>query len=128
MDPAFRVTSPETTSYNCIAWAAGDTDNWWCPRRFWPAGVPSEVTLEAFEKAFETVGYARCVNGALESGVEKIALFTNAGRPSHAARQLVDGDWTSKVGQAEDISHALTSLEGAAYGSVALFMSRQRAF
>jgi len=25
----YRVTSPATTDYNCVAWAAGDTEHWW---------------------------------------------------------------------------------------------------
>jgi hypothetical protein len=26
-----RETSPATAAYNCVAWAAGDTDHWWRP-------------------------------------------------------------------------------------------------
>ena len=25
----YAVTSPSTPEYNCIAWAAGDTETWW---------------------------------------------------------------------------------------------------
>ena len=25
------LASPPTLDYNCIAWAAGDTENWWQP-------------------------------------------------------------------------------------------------
>lgn len=25
----FTATSPTSTAYNCIAWAAGQTDEWW---------------------------------------------------------------------------------------------------
>jgi hypothetical protein len=28
---AYRVTSPADRGYNCIAWAAGVTDDWWWP-------------------------------------------------------------------------------------------------
>lgn len=38
------------------------------------------------------------------------------GIPSHAARQLPNGRWTSKCGQAEDIEHDLRDLEGRLYG------------
>jgi hypothetical protein len=41
----YQVTSPRDSDYNCIAWAAGDTHNWWWPggdvgKEYWPAGVP----------------------------------------------------------------------------------------
>jgi hypothetical protein len=26
---AYRITSPASEVYNCIAWAAGDTEHWW---------------------------------------------------------------------------------------------------
>ena len=32
----YFVTSPATPEYNCIAWAAGETDRWWWPD---PMGV-----------------------------------------------------------------------------------------
>jgi hypothetical protein len=28
---SFRVTSPATRDYNCVAWAARDTAHWWRP-------------------------------------------------------------------------------------------------
>src|SRR5207253_9492905 len=58
-DSAFRVSSPATRDYNCIAWAATDTKHWWWPdidpdndTIFWPAGVGTEETLDAFLAAF----------------------------------------------------------------------------
>jgi len=61
----------------------------------------------------------------MEVGFEKVALFADAqGLPLHAARQLSDGRWTSKLGEQEDIEHALRDLEGVAYGNVALVMKR----
>ena len=29
VDFPFEITSPETTQYNCVAWALGDSFNWW---------------------------------------------------------------------------------------------------
>lgn len=106
-----RVTSPRKSRYNCIAWAAGSEDEWWSPvqRYYWPADVPREQTVEAFEKAFVTLGYEECADGSLEEGWEKIAIFAkNTGDtarllPTHVARQLQDGRWTSKLGTLEDI-------------------------
>jgi hypothetical protein len=126
----FRVTSPRDPIYNCIAWAAGVTNDWWWPledpdEAHWPAGVQRVRTLEAFRAAFATLGYESGTGEEVEVGFEKIAIFADAlGIPTHAARQLPDGLWTSKLGKGEDIEHALHDLEGDLYGTVVLVMKR----
>ncbi len=124
----FQVTSPKADNYNCIAWAAGDSTNWWWPddpdNTFWPPGIPRVETLDAFRAAFETLGYAVCADEQFEPGHEKIAMFALAGFPTHAARQLPNGHWTSKLGPQEDIEHSLHDLTGMVYGSVVLIMKR----
>lgn len=128
-----RVTSPPANRYNCIAWAVGTEDEWWWPERFsyWPPGVPRQATLAAFLAAFATRGFEQCSNGLHEPGFEKIALYGHqeplAGVtvPSHAARQLLNGHWTSKMGALEDIEHLMPEdVCGPAYGSVIAFMKR----
>jgi hypothetical protein len=127
---AYQITSPASDRYNCIAWAAGVVNDWWWPfgdptKTFWPAGVPRQESLGAFQAAFATLGYIVCANAAPEVGHEKIALFADAlGCPTHAARQLTTGRWTSKLGELEDIEHDLTWLEGTEYGLVVLVMKR----
>jgi hypothetical protein len=126
----YRVTSPFDAEYNCIAWAAGDTSIWWWPegnprQNHWPSTVPRVVTLDAFRDAFATLSYAPCGGEEFEPGFEKVALFaTPQGVPTHAARQLPNGRWTSKLGKSEDIEHALRDLEGDLYGTVVLVMRR----
>lgn len=126
---SFKVTSPITMQYNCIAWAAGVDNQWWWPiaGKFWPAAAPLELTIDAFIAAYATVGYSVCNNATLEAGYEKIALYVDSGGlPTHAARQLPSGQWTSKLGPAWDISHQLTSgLEGSEYGNVARYLKRK---
>ena len=92
-------------AYNCIAWAAGDDSQWWWPSEgdYWPEEVPRKTTIEAFIKAFTTLGYAVCPNGNHEPGYEKVAIYTNEGKPTHATRQLATGKWTSKNGRGDDI-------------------------
>ena len=58
------------------------------------------------------------------TGSKKIAIYQSGGLPTHAARQLPDGQWTSKLGRNIDISHTLPGLEGPEYGQVAVFMRR----
>jgi hypothetical protein len=131
-DSGHRVTSPASRDYNCIAWAAGDTSIWWWPDRdenndavHWPPGVSREETLSAFVAAFATLGYVPCDGAEHEQGVEKIALFAlTDGTPSHAARQLPVGTWTSKLGAMEDVEHPLNALVGDAYGAVVLVLKR----
>jgi hypothetical protein len=68
-----------------------------------------------------------CPGEEAEPDFEKVALFADAqGKPTHAARQLSSGRWTSKLGKKEDLEHALHALSGAVYGSVVLVMKRPR--
>jgi hypothetical protein len=118
--------------YNCIAWAASDTRKWWWPDDpvigygYWPSGAAREVTIPAFIAAFNTLGYAVCLDGSIENGFEKVAIFADHNaEPTHAARQLTDGVWTSKFGAYEDIRHVvLACLEGPRYGKVFVYMKR----
>jgi hypothetical protein len=125
----YQITSAASRQYNCIAWAAGDDHIWWWPDEdgmdVWPAGVERVATVEAFRAAFATLGYQPCDDDALEDGIEKVALYaTEAGLPRHAARQVANGRWTSKLGFLEDIEHGLSDLAGTEYGTVVLVPKR----
>lgn len=66
-----------------------------------------------------------CRNGDVEPNIEKLAIYaTIDGKPQHAARQLPNGRWTSKLGRLEDIEHDLEGLDGNLYGVVHTFMAR----
>lgn len=122
----WKATSYPSRRYNCIAWAAGDETRWWWPLSpaYWPADAPREVTLPAFVAAFATIGYYECGGAHFEEGFEKVALYTRDGAPTHAARQLPDGYWTSKMGNDADISHKLMGVCGKVYGDVAKYLRR----
>lgn len=129
----YQITSPATRDYNCIAWAATDTTRWWWPdpdtdneAKFWPSGVALEETLDVFVAALATLGFAPCPDAELEAGFEKVAIFAKDGVPTHAARQLPSGRWTSKLGAREDIEHDLQAIAGELYGSVVLIVQRPR--
>ncbi|OZE22149.1 hypothetical protein CH262_18940 [Rhodococcus sp. 05-2255-1e] len=63
----------------------------------------------------------------LEADREKIAVYAKNGVPTHAARQLADGTWTSKCGKSNDITHMDTEhVGGDIYGEVAFYMARAR--
>ncbi len=124
----YRITSPTTWEYNCIAWALGITDAWWwpAPGRYWPENVPREESVEAFLTMFATQRYSSCSSVDVEAGVEKIALYTADSIPTHAARQLANGWWTSKLGPSFDIEHAnLEAVGGGVYGASVVILSRE---
>ncbi|MDF5722241.1 MAG: hypothetical protein PUP91_17485 [Rhizonema sp. PD37] len=126
----YFVTSRQSSSYNCFAWAAGEDDRWWSPldpdnMYYWVEGVTAELTMSAFIQAYKSLGYELCDNSELEAGFEKIAIYaTSDGEPTHAARQLSNGKWTSKLGRWEDIEHELEGLTGEMYGSVQQILKR----
>ena len=104
-----------------------DTTRWWWPHpdAYWPAEVSQELTPDAYISTFAIVGFVPCHDASSELGYEKIALFIDvSGKPTHAARQLSSGMWTSKLGECMDIEHELSALEGQEYGSVAVIMRR----
>jgi hypothetical protein len=133
-----QKTSERKRRYNCIAWAAGTKTNWWWPDpiaiakndAYWPAGVPAVETIDAFLLAFATRRYLECADSNLEPGFEKITIYgiVHANghiEPTHAARQLRDGSWTSKMGQNVDINHTiLNAVDGPCYGTPVRYMKR----
>jgi|HubBroStandDraft_4_1064222.scaffolds.fasta_scaffold875356_2 hypothetical protein len=123
----YKETSKSTISYNCLAWAAEEPKRRWDPNSYyWPLGVPREITKEAFISAFATKGYEVCADPYPELGFQKIAIyFDKEGDPTHAARQLENGLWTSKLGDYEDVEHkTLECMKD--YGEAAVYMRRPR--
>ena len=111
----YRITSPATEAYNCIAWAVGDMSRWWWPtdpRGYWPVDAPKSLSVFAFVEAFQLCGFEVAKNCNLESGLEKLVIYTKLQEPTHAAGQLSGGDWTSKLGNFVDIlpTHFLITL------------------
>jgi hypothetical protein len=90
--------------------------------------APQAYTLDAYAAAYGTLGYTPCSSGGHELGFEKIVIFTDpTGFPTHAARQLGNGNWTSKLGYYVDIEHTTPeALNGPNHGAPALFMRRPR--
>jgi hypothetical protein len=117
-----RETSSKSDKYNCIAWAFGDTTRRWWPNSkgyYWPRGKrPGNSALAEFEAYCADENWEVARDGAVEFGYEKIALYALNGEPKHAARQLINGLWTSKLGDHVDVEHRLSDLEGPQYGNV----------
>jgi hypothetical protein len=85
---------------------------------------------ESFIKLFKYHGYNIIPNKdiSLKSTMRKIALYTNSSKtPTHAARQLSNGMWASKIGADIDLVHkTLDVLEGPAYGKVDIIFGKQK--
>ena len=127
--------SPRDPSYNCVALAVGDFNNFWqymgrwkARGYYWPPGT--DDSLEGWIKVFRIHGYTLCDNADFEEGVEKVAIYVDAeGDTSHVAKQdIVLGKWASKLGRGHDIVHdtldLLAGTEGDEYGRVAAIMQR----
>jgi hypothetical protein len=122
-----RVTSPESPDYNCVAWAAADTQHWWQPGVFWPVQTqPDDFGLNVLEQAFAALGYVACEDENIEPGFGKIALYEASSYYTHVARQLPNGHWTSKLGRSEDVEHeSPNDIAGGVYGAVVRFMKKE---
>jgi hypothetical protein len=62
----YLLTSPKTPNYNCVAWAAGETNRPWWPipydtaPYYWPLGEQDDESLEVFIECFKSLGYEIC--------------------------------------------------------------------
>ena len=123
-----RLTSNSDLRYNCIAWAYGENNKFFWPKKgcYWPTNIKYEETIGAFIELFASIKYCCCDNQLLEPGYEKVAIYLLDDIPTHAARQLPTGKWTSKLGLSIDIEHDSPEvLNGPTYGSAAIFMKRE---
>lgn len=121
----YRITSKPDRFNNCIAYAAGVTNEWWehNPGYKWPAS--RSVNIASLVEVFARLGYERCESDALESGYEKVVLYELDGEWTHAAKQLPSGKWGAKLGPDEDVEHdEPANFCGDGYGSVHCIMRR----
>lgn len=139
-DKLFKITSPETDRYNCIAWAMGFDDRWvdCCPHiegHWWPPIGVCDLAPNSLLKAFEYMKFTKCEGCASEDGYEKVALYmidtnfeTGEKGPiwTHASRVLSEFECHSKRGASFDIHHRNGDVfEGSSYGSIYAYMKRR---
>ena len=124
----YEITSEASIDYNCIAWAMDISVQRWDygdPYGYWPPTVPRNQEAATLVQVFAVAGYSVCDNGDKEPGYDKVAIYAQNGLWEHAARQLDDGRWTSKLGDLEDITHpSAESLAGGFYGGIHCIMRR----
>lgn len=135
-DEHFKITSKQTSDYNCIAWAYCKNDCWMWPNtgkfpfldgvHYWPDESLKDENVDNFIEAFSLKGYEICNDESFDIHFRKIALYVEPGtkKCTHAARQLRNGFWTSKLGDWHDIQHGSPdSVSGVEYGVVYCIMA-----
>ena len=104
-----ETTSGQTSLYNCIAYSVWNEFTYIWPdpdeEYAWPPTIPRNDSIEAFLEFYRLCGFEQCVDIVPEPGHEKIIIYELNGRVAHAARQLNDRQWTSKVGDLTDVMH-----------------------
>ncbi len=126
-DEGFTVVDPPSDRYNCIAYAAGDTNRWWdhTPRRYWPSYATRSEQIESLQEVFIGLGFEECDDSSIEPGYQKIALYEDQGAWEHASVQMPNGAWRSKMGEGPVIEHRSPgSLSGGPYGEPTVYMRR----
>lgn len=96
------------------------------PGYYWPPKALRSEGIEGLVSAFQEIGYEQCGGEAVEPGFEKVALYVDQdGFWTHAAKQLAGGEWTSKLGDCEDIRHRTPhAVASTLYGQVMYYMRR----
>jgi hypothetical protein len=124
-----KKSGAELLSYNCIAGAMGDHDRWWYPFKdgdksqghdtfFWPKDAKPGAGVKSFDDLFIRIGRGEVTkNAAVEPGFVKVALYTHRGQPSHASRLVPTGQWLSKMGPMQALTHDLHDLDKSSAGT-----------
>jgi len=99
----YRVTS-NAASYNCLAYAAGDTRVPWDPIgepfAYWPRRVPKNRKPSTIKLIFARQGFKPRADGSLDPAFEKVAILSvSENEYGHVAIQLPNGSWSSKLGR-----------------------------
>ena len=86
----FDIICPESTRYNCIAYAAGDTSQPWSDESgdYWPLEVPRSPTIGGLENLFRWLGFEKCRRPRLPADYLNVALYASEGLWQHAALQM----------------------------------------
>lgn len=129
-DSNFKLTSPDTYQYNCIAYAMGMKDRWIdssdLPWHWWPPVSKGRNGSDLVE-AFKYFGFVACgMDDSIEDDYDKVALYSNADGWTHAARVVGNGIYHSKFGASYDGTHSRGDVLQAHYGDPFVIMKRRK--
>lgn len=127
-DVNFRLTSPSTFEYNCIAHAMGMNDRWVdhldIPWHWWPP-VAKGDSVNHLKLAFEYFGFEECgTDDDIDDRYDKIVIYQNSDEWTHAARVSEKGVYHSKFGASYDGFHSCGDVLEALYGNPCIVMRR----
>lgn len=116
------IPNSESMEYNCISHTLNINNDISWPfdnNNYWP--VSRDLTKESFDKFYEFHGFEKMnlLDFSYDSKYIKVALYTNKGIPTHAAIQVDEFFWESKIGELGIIKHDLFEIEDNVYGEVA---------
>ncbi len=121
------ITSPKDQSYNCIAWSLKFNACWFWPSAFpayWPIPHNGQATLATFSAMYAHYGYTLTASFTYQPNFARIAVYVLNGKITHAAYQVNEVMWASKLGSEEDILHELHALDGPTYGQPLHFFEK----
>lgn len=123
------INNSESDNYNCISHTLGIKDKWsWSYDKneiyeydydhYWP--VRCELTKESFDDFYEYHGFEKIklLDFSYNPKYTKVVLYTNNGVPTHAAIQINEFFWESKIGMFGILRHDLFEIENDVYGEV----------
>ena len=128
--------------HNCFGFAVGSKKFWQPPsihgdpegdpRFYWPPellGDADENTwVSRYVAAAQAKGFSECGEDAsLEVEFEKIVLIHSGGVFKHAALQIDEKRWKSKLGLLSDLEHPLEFMLRNPFGKGTIYMKRKRA-
>ena len=123
----FEIVDQPSQRYNCIGYAASDATRWWWPDgiNYWPPWATLDTKMESLMEALAGLGYEQCDDSDPEDGYQKVALYEVQGEFQHAAVQMPNGHWRSKMGRGPAIEHRNPeSLSSGIYGNPTTYMRR----
>jgi hypothetical protein len=115
------IPNSESMEYNCISHTLNINNDISWPfdnNNYWP--VSRDLTKESFDKFYEFHGFEKMnlLDFSYDPKYIKVALYTNKGIPTHAAIQVDEFFWESKIGELGIIKHDLFEIEDNVYGEV----------
>jgi hypothetical protein len=100
------IPNSEDNKYNCISHTIGIKDKYYWPYEDeqeyyfeYSWSVKNEISNESFDEFYKYHGFEKMdlLNFFYDPKYIKVALYTNNGIPTHAAIQVDDVYWESKV-------------------------------
>ena len=123
------IQNSENNKYNCVSHTLNIKDKWIWPyledeiyirkyNSYWT--VKNEISKESFDEFYEYHGFEKLdlLDFFYDPKYIKVALYTNKGIPTHAAIQVDEFFWESKIGELGIIKHDLFEIEDDVYGKV----------